>query len=153
MAAAEAKAQMNPIIAERQTFLATNRFRRERTAFGQSALNFRSSSQRSSHSPWIDDVTPQSLHNIGNDAGVERSGKALSMTSISAAVSRTSPAAAFSTAWVALEALGMAKSEGWRVRKANATWRGVAPCAAATFARTLPPALRRPGKRRCPKGL
>jgi hypothetical protein len=35
MAAAEAKAQMNPIIAERQTFLATNRFRRDRMAFGQ----------------------------------------------------------------------------------------------------------------------
>ena len=68
----------------------------------------------------------QSLHNIGNDAGGGPGGKALSMTSISAAVSRTSPAAAFSAAWARLEALGMAKSEGRRVRKANATWRGVA---------------------------
>jgi hypothetical protein len=48
-------------------------------------------------------------------------------------------------------ALGIANA--WRVKKASATWRGVASWAAAISASTLPPGKRSSGKRPCPNGL
>ncbi len=50
-----------------------------------------------------------------------------------------------SSACLAFAALGMAKSDGRRTRKASAAWRGVAPCASAISCSTRPPAVSGPG--------
>ena len=73
-------------------------------------------------------------------------GNAASIRDSSASVSRRSPAPAFSAACSGLEALGIAKSEGRRTRNRSATWRGVAPCAAAISCSTRPPSVSGPGK-------
>src|ERR1700730_10763109 len=85
------------------------------------------------------------LYSIGRLRGLGPRGKALSRAAISSPPSTRSPAAALSAACSWLEAFGMANTEGSRVRKLRATWRGEASCAVAIACSTSPALLCRCG--------
>src|ERR1700730_17350079 len=91
-------------------------------------------------------------YSIGRLRGLGPRGNALSSIAISSLVSTRSPAAAFSAACSGVEAFGIANTKGSRVRKAKATCRGDAVCAAATCCSTSPAWLRRDGKSLWPNG-
>ena len=80
-------------------------------------------------------------YSIGRLRGFGPRGNALSSAPISLSLSFKSPAAAFSAAWSALEAFGIANTQGMRVRKLSATWRGLALCASAIVCSTSPSLL------------
>jgi hypothetical protein len=80
-------------------------------------------------------------------------GKAASIRAISACDNCISDAPAFSSTCSTLDALGIAKTEGRRVRNASAIWRGVASCACAISASRRLPGVCLLGKSPCPNGL
>src|SRR5207244_6984321 len=91
-------------------------------------------------------------YSIGRPHGLGPRGKALSSAAISASLSDNFPAAALSAACSALDAFGIASTDGARVRNASATWRAVALCASAMACSTSPPLLRADGNSLWPNG-
>src|SRR5258708_6507268 len=85
-------------------------------------------------------------YSIGRLPSFGPRGKALSSAAISSLLRTRSPAAAFAPACSGVEAFGIANTKGSRVRKARATWRGVASRASAIFWSTSPALLRGEGK-------
>src|SRR5207248_1258799 len=85
-------------------------------------------------------------------AGHDRlSGNAASICFTSSGVRRSFDAPALSRTCATVAAFGIAHKESRRMRNCKATWRGVAPWAAAISARTLPPREDGEGKRPEPK--
>src|SRR5690349_3367841 len=92
------------------------------------------------------------IYSIGRLRGFDPRGNDVSSAEMSAALSVSVPAAAFSAACSELEALGIGNTGASRARKLSATWRGVALCCSAIFCSTLPPALAGEGKSLWPNG-
>ena len=66
-------------------------------------------------------------YSMGSRRGRGPSGNAASIRASSASVNRNAPALALSAACSGLDALGIVKVDGRRIRKRSATWRAFVP--------------------------
>src|SRR5436189_721013 len=102
--------------------------------------------------PQQDFVNNVVAYSIGRPRGFGPRGNALSSAATSAVLSVRSPANAFSAACSAEDALGIASTDGERVRKLSATCRGVALRVSAIACSAVPPWLRGDGNSLWPNG-
>src|ERR1700732_1066767 len=102
--------------------------------------------RRLAASPLKHFVRSRVRYSIGRLRGFRPRGNASSSVAISFSLSVRFAAAALSAACSWLEAFGIANTEGRRVRKLKATWRGDAPWALAIACNACPALLRAGGK-------